>query len=284
MVTVTWEIVLSEHVMPHTAVFAVARCKVHGWPALLDFQTLKGSSSGLAEGLLGKFWIVFKKRRHIHTHTHWHPFFFFVLKGPLCAFLSFPPTQSSLLTLSVAETTCVLFSWIFRARLFSMFSRHFRVVGVAVVHVYWGSLVSKILLHSLVHILWSHIPLTQISAVYQKEISHYVGHKSPRALLLKAALLTFWTSVAKASPGRVFYLWLMKWYLRLVSSCPCNSEWPVRLYERPLQSSQLWLKARSNSMLWQWLFTIFPCYTLYLVMFSNSVVIRQDGTAACQLI
>lgn len=205
MVTVTcWLCCLNT--LCHTAAFAVVCCKVHGWPALLDFQTLKGSGSGLTEGLLGKLWIVFKKKKDACTCTHvgTHSFSFFFLKGPLCASLSFPPTHSPLLTLSVAETTCVLSSWIFRARVFSVFSRHFSVVGVTVVHVYWDSLVRKILLHSLIHFLWSHIALTQRSAVYQKEISHCVGHRSPWALLLKAALLTFWRSIAKASPGRVF--------------------------------------------------------------------------------
>lgn len=113
----------------HIAVFAVACCKGDGWPALLDFQTLKGSGAGLSEDLLQKLWLVFKKKRHVHIHACTHSFF---LKGSLCASSSFPPTHSSLLTLSIAETTCILFNWIFQGRAFSVFSRHFRAVGVTV--------------------------------------------------------------------------------------------------------------------------------------------------------
>lgn len=47
-----------------------------------------------------------------HTHSGTHSV---ILEGPLCASLSFPPTHSSLLTLTVAVTTRILFGWIFQA-------------------------------------------------------------------------------------------------------------------------------------------------------------------------
>lgn len=56
----------------HAAVLAAASCEAGGWPAPLDFQTPKGS--GLTEDLLGKLWLVFKKKRHVLTRMH--TFFF----------------------------------------------------------------------------------------------------------------------------------------------------------------------------------------------------------------
>lgn len=117
---------LSEHIMPHCSVCS-GQYRMDGWPALLDFQTPTGSGSGLTEDLLGKFWLVVKIKRHVHTQTCTQSF---LLKWPLWASLSFPPTLSTLLTLYVAETTYILFNWIFWGRAFSMFSRHFRAVGV----------------------------------------------------------------------------------------------------------------------------------------------------------
>ena len=89
MVTVTCWCCLN--MLCHTAVFAVARCKVDGWPALLDFQTLKGSGSGLTADLLGKLWLVFKKKDvHTHTHTHMHTYWhtsFFSEGTTVCLFI-----------------------------------------------------------------------------------------------------------------------------------------------------------------------------------------------------
>lgn len=73
----------------HIAVFAVACCKGDGWPALLDFQTLKGSGAGLSEDLLQK--LVFKKKGTC-THRHAHILFFWRAHCvPLHPFL--PPTH-----------------------------------------------------------------------------------------------------------------------------------------------------------------------------------------------
>lgn len=155
-------------------------------------------------------------------------------------------------------------------------------------HFCWGWIVSKTLLHYLVHQV-IRISLTQISAVLQREVTPCAAHSCPWALLLKAALLFLRTSVAKGSPGRFifFYMWLVLHKLgvnpSLVSSCPFSSGWPEsgRFYEGPLE--KLWKPGATQCSGNDYLL-FFPCYRLYLVMFSNSVVIRQDGTAACQLI
>lgn len=110
----------------HIAVFPVATCKADGWPALLEFQTLVASLKTCWEN----FGLCFKKKTSSHAHTHWHVSFYLKELLPLYPFLS--PTHSSFLTLFIAETTCVLFNWIFQGRVFSVFSRHFRVVGVTV--------------------------------------------------------------------------------------------------------------------------------------------------------
>lgn len=103
-------------VLPHCGVHS-ALCKVNMWPALLDFKTYEEFRLWPHSRLVGKPWLEFKKDTCAHTHhanrhsgTH-----FVFLEGPLRASLSFPPTHSSLLTLTIAVTTCILFSWIFQA-------------------------------------------------------------------------------------------------------------------------------------------------------------------------
>lgn len=100
----------------HTMVTTVQALKWMLWPSLLDFKTCEGSGSGLTQDLLGKPWLEFKTDMGGHTHvcrqSGTHSVF---LEGPLRASLSSPPTHSSLLTLTTAVTTCILFSWIFQA-------------------------------------------------------------------------------------------------------------------------------------------------------------------------
>lgn len=225
-------------VLPHHGVHS-AICKVDVWPALLDFKTLKRFRLWPHSRLAGETpaWVL---KRHVCTHTctyrhsGTHSVF---LKGPLHASLSFPPTHSSVLTLTTAVTTCILFSWIFQA----LQSSRCCYIYIVPKHFCWGWIVSKTLLHYLVHLV-IRISLTQISAVLQKEVSPCAGHSCPRALLLKVALLFWRASVAKGSPGRFisFYLWLVHKLgvnPNLVSSCPFSSGWAESggFYEGPLQ-------------------------------------------------
>lgn len=110
------------------------------WPAVKQmdsqhcriFRALKAQALTSLKTCWGNFGLCLKKQTRARTHTCWHTFFFFFLKGQLCASLSFPSTHSPLLTLSVAETTCILFNWILPGRAFCAFSRRFGVVGVIV--------------------------------------------------------------------------------------------------------------------------------------------------------
>lgn len=116
--------------------YATLQCS--RWPAVKQmdsqhcriFRALKAQALTSLKTCWGNFGLYLKKQTRAHTHALAHVLFF--LKGQLCASLSFPSTHSPPLTLSVAETTCILFNWILWGRAFCVFPRHFGVVGVIV--------------------------------------------------------------------------------------------------------------------------------------------------------